>query len=150
MKRDELFLIDFEKKGNQLRLFFGEDKDYYGDDWNDAPYQHNAGRVYERYIKDTAVLSFYYDDIVLEPADEYNLDVSKDDFVEMKIPAFVVLRVKDRKPGIHYTSYTFNQLLGMHNVFRFYFGMTVSEINDILEKHIPYVTLDFSENFNYF
>ena len=56
MKRDELKLLDFENKCNQLRLFFGDDEKPWGDDWDDAPYQHNAGRVYEKFIKDTAVL----------------------------------------------------------------------------------------------
>ena len=72
MKHDDLNLIDFERKSNQFRLFFGDKNESpYGDDWDDAPYQLNAGRVYDRFIKDTAVLSFYYDDIVMEPADDY-------------------------------------------------------------------------------
>ena len=47
-------IIDFDKKGNVVRFYLGEDvcNDYWGDDWNDAPYEHNAGTVYNRYVKE--------------------------------------------------------------------------------------------------
>ena len=41
-------IIDFECTGNVVRFYLGKDneKDYHGDDWNDTPYECNAGTVY--------------------------------------------------------------------------------------------------------
>lgn len=151
INRKDLVLIDFEKKCNQLRLFFGDDEKPWGDDWDDAPYQHNAGRVYEKFIKDTAVLSFYYDDIVYEPSDDYNFqDVSKEMMLKKKVPAFVALPVKYREPESYWKCYSFAELLADSYSIPFYFGMTVKEIENILSKNFPKTYLDFSENFNYF
>ena len=142
MKREELKLIDFEKKCNQLRLFFGDDEKPWGDDWDDAPYQHNAGRVYEK---------FYYDDVVYEPSDDYNFqDVSKEMMLKKKVPAFVALPVKYREPESYWKYYSFAELLADSHSIPFYFGMTVKEIENILSKNFPKTYLDFSENFNYF
>ena len=46
-----LKIIDFEKKGNVVRFYYGKDslKEWYGDDWDDRPYEHNAGEVYHRF-----------------------------------------------------------------------------------------------------
>lgn len=149
--RKDLVLIDFEKKCNQLRLFFGDGEDPWGDDWDDAPYQHNAGRVYSEFIKDTAVLSFYYDDIVYEPADDYTFqDVSKEMMLKKRVPAFVALPVKYREPESYWKCYSFAELLADSHAIPFYFGITVKEIEKILNKHFPKTFLDFSENFNYF
>ena len=48
----ELKVIDWSAKGNVVRLYLGyPDCDgYWGDDWDDAPYEHNAGNVYDEYI----------------------------------------------------------------------------------------------------
>ena len=45
-------IIDFDKKGNVVRFYLGKDdlNDYWGDDWNDVPYEHNAGTVYDEFI----------------------------------------------------------------------------------------------------
>lgn len=42
-------IIDFERKGNLVRFYLGDDDlhDWSGDDWNDTPYEYNAGQVYE-------------------------------------------------------------------------------------------------------
>lgn len=151
MLRKNLKLIDFEKKCNQLRLFFGDATNPWGDDWDDLPYQHNAGRVYNEFIKDTAVLSFYYDDIVYEPADDYTFqDVSKEMMLKKRVPAFVALPVKYREPESYWQCYSFAKLLADSQAIPFYFGITVKEIEKILNEHFPKTSLDFSENFNYF
>ena len=53
-------IIDFSKKGNVVRFYLGEDncKDYWGDDWNDFPYEHNAGCVYDEYIAGIVDIAF--------------------------------------------------------------------------------------------
>lgn len=79
----ELKVIDWSAKGNVVRLYLGyPDCDgYWGDDWDDAPYEHNAGNVYDEYIvgfMDVAV-GIGYD--VTCPSDLYlNSPYSKADF----------------------------------------------------------------------
>ena len=65
----KLKIIDFIKKGNQVKFLLGDVtlKDWYGDDWNDSPYQDNAGKVYNEFIKGEKVYTFDFDDAVLEP-----------------------------------------------------------------------------------
>ena len=43
-----------------VRFYLGKDtlEKYYGDDWNDTPYECNAGTVYDEYISGTADLVF--------------------------------------------------------------------------------------------
>ena len=38
-------IIDFAKKGNVVRFFLGKDdlKEWWGDDWDDCPYEHKYG-----------------------------------------------------------------------------------------------------------
>lgn len=58
---DSLKLIDYDKyedRYNRVSLYFGdtECEDYWGDDWNDAPYEHNAGIVYREYVKKMEII----------------------------------------------------------------------------------------------
>ena len=45
---ETLYIIDVATYGNIIKLFLSKtkNKDIWGDDWNDAPYEHNAGEVY--------------------------------------------------------------------------------------------------------
>ena len=60
-------IIDFERKGNVVRFFLGADDcfDYWGDDWDDAPYDCNAGTVYSRFVTGRKDVSFPFDSLVL-------------------------------------------------------------------------------------
>lgn len=79
-------VIDFNRKGNLLKIFLGDDNcnDYWGDDWNDRPYEANAGTVYDKFVKATAqfVVPFEYE--IVEPQDinvyNGNSPYCKDDF----------------------------------------------------------------------
>lgn len=91
-------IIDWEKKGNLVRLYLGDARleDWGGDDWNDTPYEHNAGRVYDLYavaVKDF-VVPFGYS--VLEPSEEWafcgNSRYSKDDLKAQKAPCLVIYK----------------------------------------------------------
>lgn len=110
-------IIDFEKKGNVVRFYLGEktpdwgwtNKDYkdgsgktpswlkpsetyYGDDWDDAPYEHNAGPVYDEFVKGHRDIAFPFDDLVLEPCDgESNSPCCKEDFVARNVPCIIVV-----------------------------------------------------------
>ena len=46
-------VLDLERKGNLIRFFLGSDdlQRWYGDDWDDYPYELNAGPVYENFVK---------------------------------------------------------------------------------------------------
>ena len=58
-KETKLGIIDFERKGNVVRFYIGDtNANYHGDDWNDRPYEHNAGTVYDRYIDHYVDIAF--------------------------------------------------------------------------------------------
>lgn len=84
-------IIDFERKGNVIRFYLGDDDaKYYGDDWDDSPYQHNAGPVYDRFIKGYVDLSVPFSYDVVEPADKSER-YSKDDMVNRIVPCITIV-----------------------------------------------------------
>ena len=87
-------IIDFEKKGNVVRFYLGDaTKPYWGDDWYDRPYNTNASRVYDKFIKGHRDIAFPFDDLVLEPCDGsfFSDNVSKEDMVKRKVPCLIVV-----------------------------------------------------------
>ena len=86
-------VIDFNKLGNVVRFYLG-DKDldnFYGDDWDDTPYEHNAGLVYDRFIKGYVDVAWDLDYVVCEPCDgTWNSGYCKNDFKKQNIPVIVV------------------------------------------------------------
>ena len=88
----ELKVIDFERKGNVVRLYLGVDTDYWGDDWDDVPYEHNAGTVYNEYVRGYVDVAFPFNMLVREPSDDWtgNSRWSKDDMKKRKVPCIVV------------------------------------------------------------
>ena len=93
---NELELIDFEKKGNVIRLYLGKNGNQYGDDWNDIPYEHNAGVVHDRFVNAYADIVIPFDYKTVEPFDDYiNSPYSKDDMVSRKIYAFGIAKDVD-------------------------------------------------------
>lgn len=94
-------IIDFEVKGNVVRFALGDktDTEYWGDDWDDAPYEHNAGGVYSKYIKGYATIYFPFNYEVLTPEFDWhyngNSPFSKADFKSGAIPCVVVEKNAD-------------------------------------------------------
>jgi len=126
-----LKIIDFKKKGNVVRFYLGDDDDddYYGDDWDDRPYEHNAGPVYDEYIKGILDVAFPFDWYVLEPAVDWsyrsNSPFSKDDFKNRNAPCLVCvpwaeMSEEDIKYNIHSDEYTY--WAANDHVMRIYFG----------------------------
>lgn len=116
-------LIDFEKKGNVARFYLGEDdeKNYGGDDWNDAPYDCNAGTVYDRFVAGHIDVSFPFDASVLEPCDgDSNTIWSKDDMKDQKVPCLLVIPPDIAKEE-HWNCWRFSYWVGARDVFPFYF-----------------------------
>jgi len=116
-------IIDFERKGQQVKFYLGDHKlsHYYGDDWNDRPYEHNAGKVYDKYISGERTLTFNWNDIVLEPSDGCdNSPYCKDDMRTRKVPCICVLTEEHQDDWTSYWSFT--DIVGNDNAEKFYFG----------------------------
>lgn len=109
-------IIDIARKGNVIRFYLGEKTGewgwtnpdytdaggrpewlepsdrYYGDDWNDVPFEHNAGKVYDEFIKGVKDVSYPFDSIILEPDDgELNSKYCMDDLVDRKAPRLLII-----------------------------------------------------------
>lgn len=81
-------ILDFECFGNIVKLYLGETVNgIYGDDWNDIPYEHNAGTVYDKFYTDTVEIAFPLSTQVYEPCFGYdNSPYCKNDFLFRKVP----------------------------------------------------------------
>lgn len=113
-------IIDFERKGNVVRFYLGEDdlKDWCGDDWNDYPYECNAGPVSEKYISGHKEISFGFDELVLEPSDgEFESGYSKDDMKKRRIPCIIVVPKEEVGWGNRFSEY-----IGNANIKKYYMG----------------------------
>ena len=87
-------IIDFEKKGNVVRFWLGADdlQEWCGDDWDDAPYDCNAGGVYEQYVSGHRDIAFPFDDLVIEPCEgAYNCSYTKEDMIKRHVPCIIVV-----------------------------------------------------------
>lgn len=145
-------VIDFEKKGNVIRFYLGEKTDewgwtnpiykiensngeeetpdwlepcdtYWGDDWGDVPYECNAGRVYDEFIKAYMDIAIPFDAYVLEPCDEWgngNSLYSKEDFIKKKAPCLVVIQPEQAKQ--YFGEPAYSSALGNSAAQRVYFG----------------------------
>lgn len=85
-------IIDWEAKGNVVRYFLGADdlERWYGDDWDDAPYEHNAEQVYDQFVKGYMDVAYPFDTVVLEPRDGcLNSPWCKDDMVARRVPIII-------------------------------------------------------------
>jgi hypothetical protein len=91
-------LLDLDRKGNVVRFFLGavDAETWWGDDWDDAPYEHNAGKVYMEYVVATLDVAFDFDAVVVVPSDgESNSPWSKHDMQMRRVPMLDVLKVTD-------------------------------------------------------
>ena len=79
-------IIDWERKGNLVKFYLGKNGEQWGDDWDDVPYEHNAGRVYNEYIEGYIVMSFPFEDNIYEPQKFY----SKQDLIKRIVPCIIV------------------------------------------------------------
>ena len=120
----KLKIIDFHKKGNQVKLYLGKPslKTWHGDDWDDISYEHNAGEVYDEFVETTTVLVFDFDDIVVEPADGIwsGSGYCKDDMIARKVPFLCVLKKEAQDEHTWYRS--FSELVSHDKSIKYYFG----------------------------
>ena len=116
-------IIDFAKKGNVVRFYLGADelKTWHGDDWDDAPYEHNAGTVYEEFECGQRDIAFNFDDLVLEPSDgTSDSRWCKDDMRERKVPCIIVVPKEIAEDSWYGND--FAHWVGADGVQKFYFG----------------------------
>lgn len=109
MKKKLYKIIDWScAYGNIIILYLGRANllNWCGDDWDDAPYEHNAGSVYEYYYDRTVQLivnpkkysiieacelrTSKYD---AGTSESLNSDISKDDIKDGKSPMFILCPV---------------------------------------------------------
>ena len=126
-------IIDFKKKGNAVRFYLGKEdlEDWYGDDWDDTPYEHNAEEVYDEFVSDTIDIFFPFDWEVLEPSEDWhyqgNSPFCKEDFVNRKAPCIIALPADEAEKS---WENCYSEHLGNKNAFKFYFG-------DIIDDKTP-------------
>lgn len=119
---------DFEKRGNVVRFYLVEDdcNDYWGDDWDDTPYEHNAGTIYEEYVKKVIDIAFPLGYAVLEPSDSFsNSPFSKESFKNRRVPCIIVAKSDD----VFYNDYM-NAFAQQDFVCEFYFNDGENRITD--------------------
>ena len=87
-------IIDIQAKGHLLRLYVGANGDQYGDDWDDAPYEHNAGPVYDKFVERYVDVVIPFDYHLEEPS-SYSLNygyLKYEQFIKGSIPRFQIYR----------------------------------------------------------
>lgn len=130
-------VIDFDTKGNLLHLYFGSDGDfeYHGDDWDDYPYEYNAGPVYDRFIQKEVDFVFPYEYNVLEAKDDWhyahNSPYCKDDFKHEKAPCVVVTKAQDEYscPASEYS-----EVIADKKSLQIYFNDSMTEVMDNISR----------------
>jgi len=121
-------IIDFAKKGNMVRFYLGEDdlQEWYGDDWDDRPYEHNAGRVYDEFVCGTFDVAFPFDWYVIEPAMDWNFQRNspycKDDFVRRDAPCLVVVPSEELRDEAFVDEDNYTKWAASDRSFKIYFG----------------------------
>ncbi len=123
-------IIDFARKGNVVRFYLGADEleSWGGDDWDDVPYEHNAGTVYDEFVQATIDCAVPYDALVLEPANDYGVSNSpwcKDDMRAGEVPCLLVV---PEELGRDSWRDEFNQWLGHKDVLKIYMGQDWNEV----------------------
>lgn len=133
-------IIDWDKRGNLVRFYLGDDNEteYWGDDWNDAPYDCNAGSVYDEYIKGWVDVAFPFDYVVLEACEEgyyRNSPWCKEDFKNKKAP-FLVAKKLDEDEYPWYYNASFMKVLADTNSEKYYFGEPLVTSGIIINSNV--------------
>lgn len=133
-------IVDWERKGNVVRFYLGKDdlEEWWGDDWDDRPYEHNAGTVYDKFVTGTMDVAFSFDLDVNEPKDDWmyhgNSPYRKDDFVRKYAPILVITSADDNFCDLGYS-----KRVGCANAIRIYMGDPIpTNIDGMIElnRHI--------------
>lgn len=121
-KMKNLEIIDVERKGNVVRFYLGKNGEQWGDDWDDAPYEYNAGSVYSNFEIGHKDVAFPFDDLVLEPCSgTHNSSYSKKDMMLRKVPCLIVVPKEVYGDDWSYLD-SFSYWVGADGVKKYYFG----------------------------
>lgn len=129
-------IIDIETRGNLVRLYLGEDDldTWWGDDWDDTPYEHNAGRVYDKFVIATKEVAIPWNYVVLEPEDDWhndgNSEYCKEDMRDRKVPALIVLGF-DHEADRDFYENDFGNVLANDSTIRVYLGDADDVLDDV-------------------
>ena len=124
-------VIDFEKKGNVVRFYLGDDAcdDYWGDDWDDIPYEHNASEVYDEFVKGFLDVAFPFDAVVFEPGDDWeyggNSPYCKEDFKKGKAPCIVATLLEEHQ---YEWGYQYSKMIGDKSTVKIYFNDSEEDV----------------------
>lgn len=132
-------VIDFDTKGNVIKLYYGNDDEteYWGDDWNDKPYEHNAGEVYSRFVTDILEYAFPCDFDVLTPESDWhyhgNSPFSKEDMKNKKCPCIIVKKLSEAE---YWSFNDYSSLLGSQedDVLKIYFNDNYSTLDSKIKE----------------
>lgn len=94
-------IIDWQAKGNSVRFYLGVDEleTWWGDDWNDSPWDCNAGMVYEEFVRSYIDVGFPFGvELAVTGEGEFNTRWSKIDMREQSVPMFTVVNDRQRLP----------------------------------------------------
>ena len=138
---EDFVICDWQTKGNVVRLYCCR-KDVYddvwGDDWDDIPYEYNAGLVYDKYISYTIDLYFDWDIVILEAKNDWiyngNSPFSKSDFKENKAPIFIAYWPQEND---YWDGSEYHKVIGCKNsnrILKFYMGDNIHVIIAGLNK----------------
>lgn len=141
-----MVICDWETKGNVVRLYLCKEEDYnevWGDDWNDIPYEHNAGRVYDEYIHWIVDLYFSWNVDVLEAKDDWgyqgNSPYSKENFKDRLAPIFITYWLDEGEWSWDKCYSRFQGADNSNKIFKFYMGDNFhSIIAGMSKKVLPY------------
>lgn len=133
MSRKTYRVIDFDHKGNVVRFFLAATKENikesWGDDWDDRPYEHNAGEVYDQYVEKIIDVFYPYDMRVTEPQDDwhynYNSPYSKEDFKNRKAPCLVLYMPEEND---WFSDLEYSKLIGNDKATKIYYGDDLGKI----------------------
>ena len=129
-------ILDFECFGNIVKLYLGETVNgIYGDDWNDIPYEHNAGTVYDKFYTDTVEIAFPLSTQVYEPCFGYdNSPYCKKDFLFRKVPFLLFGQLEES-----WRYHDFDELLEkVPTLHKLYIG---DDWEDVLVKYGKFFTI---------
>lgn len=134
-------IIDFDRKGNLIRFYTGKNGQQWGDDWNDAPYDCNAGTVYDEYVDGHYDLYAPFDWEVLEPCDGVlNCRYSKEDMITRRTACLLLVPPRLLNGRLFISS--FNEFVATDGAIKVYFGddpqQVMEDIADEVGKSIDY------------
>lgn len=133
MSRITYKVIDFERKGNTIRFYFASIKDNieesWGDDWDDVPYEHNAGTVYNEYVEKVIDVFYPFDMVITEPQDDWhyngNSPYCKEDFKKRKAPCIVLYMPNDDDI---FVDFEYSKLIGNDKATKIYYGDDLAKV----------------------